>query len=374
MEKEETPPWFVALPCYLNPLPTSPLDAIRSEFEYAVVPTELATPKGKLEAFVWLAKEFPLHLGPLITLGGEAQTTLVTYPALASSMDTSELCVLYLSQFPRLSLEPDASPLSSTMSTLLGLRPPPSGFPKLETPLDPKNLIYLGLETLEPEEEFLLQEQGIRFYKGKTLQKIGLLPLLERILKDRKNMSFYLVLDFSFFSHKEFPAVHRRGNRGMEPETFAYLWALLEERVRGVDIVGFYRHPGSGAFVRSVKVYKQLVSQNEHKGEKKINLFNADSKIPICRSLEQKNEEDVGWYLLRGLKLDDRERCLKALEGDKIVSFDIDDETCLLSSTTLEKQQEKTYLSPSVKLLDRILFPQEKTFLLFELLNGTPIS
>ena len=78
--------------------------------------------------------------------------------------------------------------------------------------------------------------------------------------------------------------------------------------------------------------------------------------------------------MLRGLKLDDRERCLKALEGDKIVSFDIDDETCLLSSTTLEKQQEKTYLSPSVKLLDRILFPQEKTFLLFELLNGTPIS
>ena len=121
--------------------------------------------------------------------------------------------------------------------------------------------------------------------------------------------------------------------------------------------------------------------------EKKINLFNENSRFLIFRELKQKSEDDIGWYILRLISMTDRMKILEYIQDDKIYVinlnefgielFDNDndndsdeliDNEILVAATTIDDQNKKTYyLSKSI--MDCTLFPQEKFLMGFELVN-----
>ena len=75
------------------------------------------------------------------------------------------------------------------------------------------------------------------------------------------------------------------------------------------------------------------------------------------------------------MTLAERERTLKAV-GDKIITFEYvndkeEDVEIFLTSTTISEQNERSYFV-ATSVGDQCLFPQDKMFMLFELLNTVP--
>ena len=70
-----------------------------------------------------------------------------------------------------------------------------------------------------------------------------------------------------------------------------------------------------------------------------------------------------------------REEIIKYIENDTIITLQIDidndgnEQTVMITTTTLGEQEEKTFFSENKKINDCILFPVEKTSAMFELLN-----
>jgi len=102
--------------------------------------------------------------------------------------------------------------------------------------------------------------------------------------------------------------------------------------------------------------------------EKNLNIFTEDSRFLIYRPMSQNNEEDYGWYILRNTPKEYKETILKKLEINNIIDIEIDNEDFLLSSTTINEQNDKSYYFCN-SILDTVLYPQEKQSMIFELIN-----
>ena len=68
------------------------------------------------------------------------------------------------------------------------------------------------------------------------------------------------------------------------------------------------------------------------------------------------------------MTLEDRNELLGMIPDNEIISFDIDDVTYLVTKTTMNEQYEKSYFTAKL-INDVVLFPQEKTLMMFELVN-----
>lgn len=102
--------------------------------------------------------------------------------------------------------------------------------------------------------------------------------------------------------------------------------------------------------------------------EKKYRIFNEDSKFLIYRSAEQIDNDDVGWYILMGISIEQRKEYLNSLNKDQIKEIEIGDNTMYLTWTTMNEQNNKSF-NNTTSIIDCTLFPQEKEFMGFELLN-----
>ena len=107
--------------------------------------------------------------------------------------------------------------------------------------------------------------------------------------------------------------------------------------------------------------------------EKKINIFNESSKFLIFRPLEQLSVMDLGWFILKGTSLELREEIIKCISDDTIQSLDIDldgkHETVMITTTTMSEQEQLSFYDPNLKISDGVLFPAQKLYMAFELLN-----
>lgn len=106
-----------------------------------------------------------------------------------------------------------------------------------------------------------------------------------------------------------------------------------------------------------------------HVPEKKINIYNENSEILIYRPLGQEDELDNGWYLLRGVDEQNRERLFTELIKKNWVELDVDGEVILISKTSINYQNNFTYFDNNILVEDKVLFPSEKMDLGFELIN-----
>ena len=106
--------------------------------------------------------------------------------------------------------------------------------------------------------------------------------------------------------------------------------------------------------------------------EKKLNIFTEDSRFLIYRPVVQINEHDIGWYILRFMTLEQRNDILKHLTDDDIINITIEDNDeeidVFIASTTIAEQETINYYAAE-NITEKCLFPTEKMFMMFELLN-----
>jgi hypothetical protein len=104
---------------------------------------------------------------------------------------------------------------------------------------------------------------------------------------------------------------------------------------------------------------------------KKINIFDEDTKFLIWRPVIQLSEDDIGWFILRGVPDSQKEKILKEV-NDTIQTITVDDDNgeptdVLISSTTMNEQQSISYYMVDT-IEDCALVPIEKVQMMFELL------
>ena len=152
---------------------------------------------------------------------------------------------------------------------------------------------------------------------------------------------------------------------------------MVKENIVALDIVEFNPMIGNRKDVEATKdIIKYILKIIFDIKEKRINLFSEYTPFLIYRPIEQIDyETDIGWYILRGMNFQQREELINLIPDDSIITLDIDlndngiEETFLITKTTINEQDEKSYFAAST-IEDTTLFPQEKAFMCFELINS----
>jgi len=152
-------------------------------------------------------------------------------------------------------------------------------------------------------------------------------------------------------------------------------------KIRGIDITGFnfgQRKESTKNITNNqltMSVIENILKIFVDIKKNSINIFNENSKFLIWRKLCDDDDEDpVGWKILKGMSLEERDRIMSSIDDDSVLTIPIvDPETgdsydALVTTTTVEEQQEKSYYVTS-DYLGFCLLPGEKIDMIFELLN-----
>jgi hypothetical protein len=217
----------------------------------------------------------------------------------------------------------------------------------------------------------------------KQIRSKGIKNIVKSVINMIGDDPVHIVFDMAVMSHASCPYITRFLKdtdidtsilNGLTIGELEELLISLPKKIVGLDIVGFNfeSNVSDRAYRITCEIAKMPLKHILNITEKKINIFSEHSKFLIWRPLDQDNALDIGWYILRGTTLDMREEIIKELSSedndDKIISFDIDGEHVLVSTTTILEQQEKTYYMAS-SIYECALMPEEKIDMLFELLN-----
>jgi len=249
--------------------------------------------------------------------------------------------------------------------------------------------IFLGLQELSDYEQTLLINMNAEYYKLENLNK-NLEKILDKIVYDNKDEKCIIIFDMSVCNINCAPCVIRENNRGINIDQLNMIIDKLSKlnKIKMIDITGFRLEQDSANYRITVdtivKIYSKLLKLKEYS----INVFNENSKFLIYKPLDEIYEENEhGWYILRNLNLNMRNELLEELDGDSIMSLEIpkelfydnseefedfedfeEDIEIIIGSTTMNEQNEKSYYCTN-SYKDMVLYPDEKSVMLFELTN-----
>ncbi|AYV76507.1 MAG: hypothetical protein Terrestrivirus7_60, partial [Terrestrivirus sp.] len=222
-------------------------------------------------------------------------------------------------------------------------------------------------------------------------------------------------IDLGIFHPDFVPSVIRQHDQQNRETNFLSFYDLqelvsqLQNKVMHLDIVGFNASIDDTAY-RFTKmtgnVCRYIIRDIFTLKDKKINVFSEDSKFLIFRPVVQtyydkdkdtdkdKNKDnlhsngesdddfeeydensrkvDIGWYVVRFMTLKDREVFIEKIK-DNIITIEYEKEGKMVevyvTTTTMKEQNEKSYYTAN-NIFDCCLFPQEKSLMVFELLNA----
>lgn len=295
---------------------------------------------------------------------------------------------------------------NNNLSSLMGISNPI--FNKHSINISHEQIILLGLNDEDYDLDLDgLTDMNIEYYTLSLLKKKGIDIILNNILDKNKNSTILAYFNIEVFVDKICPSVNRRNlsinnidldeqnnkkNSGLTYEQLELVTKSLKNNIKYLLISGFDNKLDNetGFYSRLTSEVVQILYRNIMDiKEKKINVFNENSRFLIFRELKQQNTEDIGWYILRLLSLNDRQEILKSIEDDKIYTInlndfdnDSDDENnnnnenddnlidkeILITATTIDDQNMKSYYHAK-SIMDCALFPQEKFLMCFELVN-----
>lgn len=308
----------------------------------------------------------------IVTIGGDHSLSSATINAINDASDN-----LYVLVF-------DASPNLHNMSTInqnyanrmvfssiLGLM---ESFVQAKKIMATNKIIYIGLRDIDDIEQQFLDELGILYF---TLNKIRILGIdkIAIIIKDIiKDNSVHVSISMKVFDNELCKSVSVNHSDGFNIKEMEEITKLLKDIKKNksfsLDIVELDANVGSDRDVKNTaQIARQCLINILELKEKSINIFNEESEFLIYRPLEQVDtKNDTGWYIVRGLKLSERNDIMKNVPRDTIISIEIEDEDCLIAKTSISYQQEHPYYD-NMSISEMVLFPQEKQHMLFELLN-----
>lgn len=256
--------------------------------------------------------------------------------------------------------------------------------------MNPDQFFLLGINDnlIEDDEREILNDSGITYFTLEQIRKKGISKVIEYINGKILSDPLMVVFDMSSTSYNSCPCVTRFLKDGLKTnmtklngfnntELTEIFSKINSENLVGLDITSFDFRIDEKELAYRISCEIGRIPLNLLLGikEKKINVFNENSRFLIYRPADQESKSDVGWYILRGVPLQLREELMKHIDDDTITSISIDidgngkEQLILVTTTTMTEQESKSILMEDTKMMDCCLYPNEKTSMMFELLN-----
>jgi arginase family enzyme len=253
--------------------------------------------------------------------------------------------------------------------------------------LEPSQFIFLGLQNLTDMETNFMLENSIEYYELSKC-KTKLESILDMILYECSRVeNIAIIFDLTALNLNIAPCTIRDENNNVgfnlnDLNLILSKLSTLTDKIRLLDIVGHYFKNTVDISTRiTIETIQQIYGKIFKLQESSLNIFNEHSKFLIYRPLA---EENHGWYILRGIDLKLRDEILSSIE-DNISLITIPNEhdeddgdydnkdgegdvDVLITATSIAEQDEVSYYA-TVDINDCVLYPEEKSSMLFELLN-----
>ncbi len=306
--------------------------------------------------------------------------------------------------------------------------------------IPPDQIFMVGLnENLISQDEIeKLKLNKMKYFTLTNIKKKGIENICQFLIDEICDDPVYIIYDMSVLSFESSPCTFRIVNNEKNPEKNPeklnglktneithFFEELKSLNIAGLDITGFNlknETPNVPFKITSQCAMLPLVHLLKIK-EKKINIFNENTKIVICKPInseqqinwetnksnlfsgkderkrainrlqeafdeedinfnsdsdnekspekdenedEEEDEYDLGWYVMRGIPTELKEELINRLmeTEDNIISYKIGEDDMYISFTTIDEQESKSYYS-ATSIKDRVLTPGEKVNLMF---------
>jgi len=288
----------------------------------------------------------------IITVGGDDSILLATIPAVNDNFNN--LKIIYLTSFPDILENTNTNHENlptGIISSICGLTR--KYFINTKKVIDTSQIVFLGIDNEMDTSE--LDDNNFLYFTDNKLKSIGLKNIINILQTNFDNYSDYkvhIVLDVrcinNIFSSNDIIDVIKN----------------FSEKMVSFDIVEYDTNVLKYNETK-IKI-QEILEKGLNMKPSKINIFNENSNFLIYKPLNEKDE--VGWYVLTGLNINEREETMKELDNDSIITMDIEDETYLVAKTTIEEQNNKSYYGCN-SIMDLVLYAEEKASMIFELVN-----
>ena len=252
--------------------------------------------------------------------------------------------------------------------------------------VEKSNISYIGVDQdiIDDYTQEQLDKSDMTYFTMKKIKQLGILSIVNSILEMNKDCinSIHLVIDLNIIDPSICPSVERNKNQKnfLTYHDINQFITLLKHKVKYLDILGFNEEYDDNAY-RFTKITgetcRYIIRDIYNIKENAINIFSDDSKFLIYRNFEQLSDEDIGWKIVRFMTLQQRELFISKID-DNIINL-VYDETdgyekeVMITTTSVNEQNEKSYFVAE-GVTDMCLEPQEKMFMVFELLNSVNSS
>lgn len=298
----------------------------------------------------------------------------------------SNLKVLYFTSTPHLRPFDDINVKSLSNSVILNLMCKNDfTYTRHNLALKSDQFILIGLnkDLMNENDKESANSHNISNYTLEIIRKKTIKRIIESINEIIDDDPVHIVFDMSVMNSDSAPCVTRfleqaDMNKRIDGLNIAELEEIMSRinktNIVGLDITGYDLRLNDNEKIHRMtcEVGKIVLKHLLNIVEKKINIFNENSKFLIWRPIDQVSVDDIGWFILRNVSLEMREQLLKQLDGNIItITLENDDGIpvdVLISSTSIHEQELKLYYTAE-STYDCTLFPEEKIYMVFELLN-----
>lgn len=305
---------------------------------------------------------------------------------------TTNLKVIYLtpsSHLSQLNYSSQQSFTNSILSDMLGLNETSYTNNHFIIPSENFTLIGLNEFVLQPNEIENLNNNNVKYFTLSQIKKKTIENICEYIQELVNNDPVFIIFDMSVMSTVYAPGVIRfidndknleKQLDGLYENEIISLFKLFgqEMNIVGMDITGFNIHKDTAknilnATINTANLALMYVLNIK---EKRINVFTEDTRFLIFRPIERINEQDFGWYILKGIPLEIEEKIINKLDlsTDNIDIFSLDDDTeVYIAVTTIAEQNNKSF-EETETIFDCVLVPEEKDKILFYLVTKQTVE
>jgi arginase family enzyme len=338
------------------------------------------------------------------TLAGAAEKFMYTESTKNSKNPVfkTNLKVIYIDSSPDVSINKYVEYndfRNAVISDVIGINE--ESFSDHRVDIPPNHITFIGIDekNLSDDQDGVLRkyDMHMKMFTSQLMKKKGINSVMENIINELMYEDVHVVIDLSCIKIQYAPSVIRDTNDesvGFDFDQMKLIvgWLKKLKRLNGVDITGYnfgevkHKNKHHVSNILTVKTIEMIVTTFIELKQKSINLFNEDTKFLIWRKID--DTDSIGWYILRGVSLQDREQLINGI-GDRIEVIPIPDSdfhsdnvtddslnncfNALVTVTSMKEQQEKSYYT-SETIYDCCLFPGEKLNMMFELLNTPAIQ
>ena len=286
----------------------------------------------------------------------------------------SDLKIIYISDSPALETNESVNLSDFILSSLFGLTD--EGLVKNKLILNPDQILMIGLrdKSYSDSQTQILYDMNIRHFMADRIKKNGIDKVIYALYTFADNYPVHVIINLATLSPSYAPSVirHEGNTDGFTPQQLDKIIETLKHyNIVGLDIVGLNARidtESKKASRLTAEIVRGICIQLFDIKEKKLNIYNENSKFLIYRPIEQINyENDIGWRILRNIPEELKETIISQV-GNKIITIPIDDEDFFVTATTMIEQEQKSYYTAKT-IYDTCLLPDEKKAMMFELIS-----